>query len=180
MPFNWRHTYCLGIPWPWYDLNLIYDIDLRHAKLSFSIRWPWSLPSDLDTQTWPRYGPDVLSYQKLSLYVNSFKSYNLNRHTGTHAHTDTHTDTHTNMTKTLLLSHTRWVKISHCVVAETSTGTNIERTWNEPGIPNSRHHWLAFNCNNLQVANFGILELIDTTPIGIILSWLDISRPTFL
>ena len=59
------------------------------------MRWPW--PNDHDTQTWPRYGQDVPSYQKWSFYVNWFKSYSLNRQTDT--------------TKTLPLPHTREVTI---------------------------------------------------------------------
>ena len=100
--------------WPWYDLDLIYDLDLRQLKLSetevakFSMRWPWS--NDLDTQTWPRYSQDVTPYQKWSFYVNSFKSYSPNRQTD--RHTRTHTDTDTDTTKTLLLPHTRQV-INH-------------------------------------------------------------------
>ena len=81
------NTYNLTLEWPLprYDLDLIYDLDLRQVKLSltdvqvaklpFSMRWSWPWPNDLDTQTWPRYGQDVTPYQKWSFYVNLFKSY---------------------------------------------------------------------------------------------------------
>ena len=81
------NTYNLILKWPWHwkDLNLVYDLDLRQvklsstdvhiAKLAFSMRWPWPLPNDLDSQTWPRYGQDVRQYQKWSFYVNWFKSF---------------------------------------------------------------------------------------------------------
>ena len=103
MPFSRRptsrlpiesHTYNLTLEWPWswYDLDLIYDLGLRQIKLSltdvqvaklpFSMRWPW--PNDLDIQTWPRYGQDIIPYQKWSFYVNLFKSYSPNRQTHRH------------------------------------------------------------------------------------------------
>ena len=77
---------------------------MQVAKLTFPMRWPWPWPNDLDTQTWPRNGQDVTSYQKWSFYVNSFKSYSMNRHT------DTQTHRQTNTMKTLPLPHTREVK----------------------------------------------------------------------
>ena len=46
-------------------------------------------PNDLDTQSWPRYGQDIPSYQKWSSYVKQFKSYSLNRQM------DRQTDRHT-------------------------------------------------------------------------------------
>ena len=55
------------------------------------MRWPWPGPNDLDTQTLPRYGQDVTPHQKWSFYVNSFRSYSLDRQTDTHTHTHTHT-----------------------------------------------------------------------------------------
>ena len=67
------------------------------------MRWPWPWPNDLDTQTWPRYGQDVTSYQKWSFYVNWFKSYSSNRQTDRHTHK--HTDRQTDTTKTLPLPH---------------------------------------------------------------------------
>ena len=128
MPFSRRPTSYLPIEsqtpmiWPWYDLDLIYDLDLRQvkpsktdvqvAKFSFSMRWPWPWPNDLDTQNWSRYGQDVLPYQESSFCVKSFKSIAwTDRHTDRHTHRQTHTqiDTHTDTTKTLPLPHTREV-----------------------------------------------------------------------
>ena len=51
-----------------------------------------TLTQDPDTQTWPKYGQDVLAYQKSSFYVKGFKSYSLNRQK--HGHTERHTDRH--------------------------------------------------------------------------------------
>ena len=67
------------------------------------MRWPWPWSNDLDTKTWPRYGPDVTSYQKWSFYGKSFKSCSPNRQT------DTHTQRHTHTMKTLPLPHTQEV-----------------------------------------------------------------------
>ena len=105
MPFNRRPISCLLIEtqtftiWRWDDLDLVYDLDVRHvkptltdvqvAKLAFYVRWPWL--KDLDTQTWPRYCQDVPPHQKWSFYVNYFKI----------SHTDT--------AKTLPSPHTREV-----------------------------------------------------------------------
>ena len=107
MPFSRRPTSRSLIEsqtltiWPWYDLDLrqvkLSLTDVQVAKLPLSMRWPWPWPIDLDTQTWPRYGQDVTSYQKWSFYVNLFKSYSPNRHTDT--------------TETLPLPHTREVKM---------------------------------------------------------------------
>ena len=66
------------------------------------MRWPWPWPNNLGTQTWPRYGQDVTSYQKWSFYVNWFKSYSPNRHADT--------------TKTLPPPLTREVKIGHVLM----------------------------------------------------------------
>ena len=71
------------------------------------MRWPWLWPNDVDTQIWPRYGQDVTPYQKWSFYVNSFKSYSLNRQT--HRLTDRHYE---NITSTVYVggkkSYTFW------------------------------------------------------------------------
>ena len=104
MPFSWRahlplanrksNTYNMTLEWswPWCNLNLIHGLDLREVKLAFSMRWPWSSPSNLDTWTW--CCQDVPPHQKWSLYVDCFKSCSLNRH-NTHTHTrPTHTHTH--------------------------------------------------------------------------------------
>ena len=90
-------------PWPWCNLALIYDLDLRQVKPSqtdaqvdkfiFSMRWTWPWSNDIDTQTWPRYCQDVPSHQKWSFYANWFKSYSLNRHTHTHRHYENITST---------------------------------------------------------------------------------------
>ena len=53
------------------------------AKLAFSNIWPWS--NHLDIWTWPKYGQDVLLYQKWSFYGNYFKEYSQNRHGQTDA-----------------------------------------------------------------------------------------------
>ena len=85
------------------------------------IPWPW--PHDLDTQTWPRYGRDVIPYQKWSFYVNSFKSYSLNRQTDTHTDWHTHRWTHRQTCRhdeTLPLLHTREVNIIYCIFKTSS------------------------------------------------------------
>ena len=78
------------------------------------MRWPWPWPwsNDLDTQTWPRYGQDVPSYQKWSFYVNWFKNYSPNRQTDTDTHrqTDGQIDRHTdeNITSTAYAGGNKW------------------------------------------------------------------------
>ena len=56
--------------WPWLNARIIkpkhYDWQLfQHlcSKIDFLLPWPWTWPNDLSTQTWPRYGSDLLTYQ---------------------------------------------------------------------------------------------------------------------
>ena len=84
--------------WLWNDLDLSMTLpsfmtltSYPGTKLTFSIRWLWTWPSDLDTQIWPRYGQDVTPHQNWSFYVNSFTHYSLNRQTDRQTQTDTHT-----------------------------------------------------------------------------------------
>ena len=94
--FNSRMT--LTSKWLWSWDNLDHDMALTlmttsvpqagHRKFGvqqfkklISPEWPWPLPNDLDTQTWPRYGQDVPPYQKLSFYAKAFKSYSPNGQT---------------------------------------------------------------------------------------------------
>ena len=65
-----------------------------------------TLTQEPDTQTWPKYGQDVLAYQKSSFYVKGFKSYSLNRQRQKHGHTDRHTDTQTDITENVIYPHT--------------------------------------------------------------------------
>ena len=65
----------------------IIEFGVQQSEWSILPKWPWPSFNNLGTRTWPRYGQDVLPYQKWSFYVKAFKSYSMYRHT----HTDTHT-----------------------------------------------------------------------------------------
>ena len=88
--------------WPWPQASQTKLNWCLGSKISIFHEMILTLNNDLDTQTWPRYGQDVTSYQKLSCYVNCFKSYSPNRQT----------DTHTHIMKTLHLPHTWEVMIT--------------------------------------------------------------------
>ena len=97
----WHHNsmYALVTCIPWWpppQTPIIYDYPF--------IFYVWHSPSDLDIQTWRRYGQYLPPYQKLGFSINSFKvTARIQRRTNTHTDTDT--------TKTLPYPSTREVII---------------------------------------------------------------------
>ena len=185
------NTYNLTLEWhwPWYDLDLIYDLDLRQVKLSltdaqiaklvFSMRWPWPWPNDLDTLSLPRYDQDVTPYQIWSFYVNWSKKYSPNTDTHTYTHTRTHR--HTDMTKTLPLPHTPEVTSSTVtrktlLVSENATRTiwmvkTTHHTIKEFNVGKAWSKWESSFCVNRWWGEELKINILQSMWIGECLGW---------
>ena len=67
-----------------YKLTLVHDRDIIKTLDIDDVQVQnYHFHCELGTQTWPRYGPHVLPFQKWCLYVNCFKIYGPSRRTAT-------------------------------------------------------------------------------------------------
>ena len=87
LQFDSAMTLTLNWSWPWCSYEY-HKLVTQKNLVSNSPKSPFTkvtltLTHDLDTQTWPRYGQDVPSYQTWSFYVKAFKSYSPNGQTDT-------------------------------------------------------------------------------------------------
>ena len=89
-------TLSLRWPWPWWTYEyhnfiITKEFGVLQSENLILLIWPW--PNDLDTQTWPRYGQDVLPYKILSFYSKLIAQ--TDRHTHTDGQTGRQTDRQT-------------------------------------------------------------------------------------